>query len=190
MAASAVAPYLDRPFRSLVEALRRRKPRLFRGIESDEQGGERPFATLREVRLAEEWLARLEVQQRLFAEAFPFSLPAPEALDLEGCIPESGADVALSDLFLTALANRLLGRSFAPAPIPCTELIALHGRICAAGHLASGLREETAAWLESLLPGAGAFGDYCLDLWEEEFCPTRPEDLDPRYLGGLIVRLV
>jgi hypothetical protein len=190
VAGSVVAPYLDGPFRALVEALRRSKPRFFRGIERVDQGGERSFATLREVRLAEEWLERLEVQQRLFTDALPFRLPTPEAFDLVGCIPESGDDMALSDFFLTALANRLLGRSFAPTPIHSTELPALHGRICAAGRLVSGLREETAAWLESLLPGAGAFGDYCLDLWEEEFCPTRPEDLDPRYLGGLIVRLV
>ncbi|HKK00585.1 MAG TPA: DUF6178 family protein, partial [Desulfuromonadales bacterium] len=189
IASCPIAPYLDGPFRALVEALRRRKPCFFRGIESADQGGERPFATLREVRMTEQWLDRLDVQRQLFIEAFPFAPASPESFELEGCIPDTGADLALSDVFLTALANRILGRTFDPVPIPSEELVALHGRISVDGHLDADLRRETVAWLDSLVAGAGVFGDYCLDVWEEEFCAIPPDELDPRYLGGLIVRL-
>ena len=51
------------------------------------------------------------------------------------------------------------------------------------------LREETVNWLESLVPGGGDFARYCLDIWQEEFCSIGFEDIDPRFIGGMIVRL-
>jgi hypothetical protein len=57
------------------------------------------------------------------------------------------------------------------------------------GRLDPQLRAQTVAWLDELVPGAGAFGTFCLDLWNEEFCAVQGGELDPRYLGGLIVRL-
>lgn len=186
---SLVAPYLDGPFRAFLDGLLRKKPRLFEGAEDETRAGERPFATLRDIRLAEEWLDRLEVQRRLFAEHFPFELPAPAALDLSGCYPDQPDDLTLSDLFLTALANRVLGREFLPRPVPAEELAALHARVCTGGKVVPALREETARWLESLFPGAAAFGDYCLNLWTEELCALKSGELDPRYVGGVIVRL-
>ncbi|PLX86496.1 MAG: hypothetical protein C0617_00865 [Desulfuromonas sp.] len=186
---SALGPYLDGPFRALVAGLDRKKPQFFSGIEDESRGGERPFANLSDLSRAGQWLDRLEVQQRLFEERFPFELPVPEALCLEGCLPDAGEDVALSEIFLTALANRILGRDFLPTPIPEEEIAALHARACAGGKVVEDLRRETVQWLDSLEPGSGAFGAYCLDLWEEEFCSLRPDQLDPRYVGGIIVRL-
>lgn len=189
VAGSAVGPYLDGPFRALVEALGHRKPRFFEGIEDPSRGGERAFAELHDIRRTSEWLDRLEAQLALFSGVLPFGLPDPAVLDLSGCAPDQPADLALSDFFLTALANRLLGRPFLPEPIPQAEVSVLHGKVCAGGGLAPGLREETVSWLESLHPGGGSFGEWCLDLWEGEFCTFTPDDLDPRFIGGLIVRL-
>ncbi|MDY0267756.1 DUF6178 family protein [Trichloromonas sp.] len=185
---SPVGPYLDGPFRALVEALLRKKPRFFEGILQTDRGGERPFATRGELLLAEEWLDRLETRMRLFDGRLGFELPASENLDLAGCHPDHVDDLALSDFFLTALANRLLGRPFVPAPIPRSDLAELHGRVCRAGKLDVSLREETLHFLEGLEVGAGEFGVYCLDLWEEEFCRLKVADLDPRYGCGLIVK--
>jgi hypothetical protein len=185
---SVIGPYLDPAFQAMADALLQRKPRFFEGMERPERGGERPFQTLGDVHLAEEWLTHLEAQQSLFTSRLPFTLPMPDELDLTGCLPEQAADVALSDFFLTALANRLQGRPFAPLPIPQEQLPALHERICAEGRLADGLLEETMQWLETLEPGAGAFGAYALRRWEEEFCPLPAEGLKPGLLGGLLVR--
>lgn len=186
---SVVGPYLDAPQRSLVEALLQRRPRFFEGIEQPTRGGERPFQSLGDLRLAEAWLDQLEAQQRLFAERLPFALPLPAEVDLAGCLPAQAADLTLSDFFLTALANRLLGRSFAPLPIPQQELSLLQQRICAAGELVPALVEETTAWLESLEGGAGVFGAYALRRWQEEFCPLAVQELAPSLIGGLLVRL-
>ncbi len=188
LGASPVGAYLDGPFRALVTALDRKKPRFFEGLEDVTRAGERPFSESRELRLAAQWLDRLEVQRRLFTERLPFELPAPSDLDLTGCTPDDPSDLTLSDLFLTALANRILGRPFAPHPIPRSELSVLHAEICLNGKLLDELRSSTVEWLESLLPGAGEFGRWCLDIWQEELCAHSPDDLDLPFFGGLILR--
>jgi len=187
--AGRIGSYLDAPMRAFAEALGRRKPRFYEGIEAEERADERPFASLRDLQLAAGWLERLEGQRRLFEERFPFDLPLPGELDLTGCAPDVAADLTLSDFFLTALANRLLGRTFVPRPLPQEDLPALHARLCRDGRLDPELRRETGHWLDSLEPGAASFGDWCLDLWEHEFCALSPEDLDPRFVSGVIVRL-
>lgn len=185
---SPVGPYLDPPFRAMLAPLLQRRPQFPEVVVRPERGGVQPFVTLREVRLVEEWLDRLEAQQRLFEERFPFALPAPDRWELDGCHPENGSELTLSTIFLTALANRLLDRSFAPQPLAAADLPQLHALASLGGRLDAGLRASTLAWLETLEAGAGNFGDFCLDRWEEEFCAVAPADLDPRYVGGLIVR--
>ncbi len=187
--ASPVGPYLDGPFRALVSALDSATPRFFEGIEDVTRAGERPFAEMRELGLAGEWLDRLEIQRRLFTEVLPIELPAPDDLDLTGCSPDDVADLTLSDFFLTSLANKVLGRPFVPLPIPREELVALHARICLDGKISAELRETTVNWLEAMLPGAGVFGGWCLDLWEEEFCAQPPGELDIPVVSGLILKL-
>ena len=188
LAGNPLAAYYDPAFRALVAALDRRLPLFFAGIEDASRGGERPFAALRDVRRVTAWLDGLEVQLRLFEKRFSFSLPAPADLDLSGCHPSDAEALTLSTVFLTALANRLLGGEFLPDPVPAARLAELQDGSAQGRHLAPGLREETVAWLEGLEPGAGAFGHSCLDRWEEEFCPLGG-DIDPRFVGGLIVRM-
>ena len=184
-----VAPYLDAMARACLNALKQKPPHFFEGIADPVRGGTRLFATLAEICSAEQWLTRIALQQRLFEEALDFSLPEPAHLDLSGCQPERADEVTLVEFFLTALANKLLGRDFLPLPIAEEELAGLHGMVSRSGELHPRLREETVKWLESLLPGGGEFAGYCLDIWEEEFCAVGFEDIDPRFVGGLIVRL-
>ncbi len=129
------------------------------------------------------------MQRQLFEDAMQFVLPLPADLDLSGCQPEQADDITLVEFFLTSLANRLLGRDFQPLPIAEEELAGLHGMVSQSGVLNPRLREETVKWLDGLTPGGGDFARYCLDIWEEEFCSIGFEDIDPRYVGGLIIRL-
>jgi hypothetical protein len=185
---SVVGPYLDGPYAGLVAALSSSRPRYFTGLEETMRSGTRPFAGLGDLQRTSEWLAAVEVQHRLFVQSFPFDLPAPETLDLTGCQPEEANQVTLSDFFLTALANRLCGRSFLPEPFPAAELERLLSLISIDGRLAEALRQETLAWLESLQPGASAFGEFCCEIWDTEFCPLDPRHFDARFVGGLIIR--
>jgi hypothetical protein len=186
---STIGPYLDRSFHALMTPLLQRRPHFPEVAERPERGGMRPFGNLAEVHLVEEWLDRLEVQRRLFEDHFPFPLPTPESWELTGCHPESGSELTLSTIFLTALANRLSNRAFAPHPLAAEDLVGLHLLITRGGKLDAELRRQTLTWLESLEPGGGAFGSFCLELWEDEFCAVSVDNLDPRYVGGLIVRV-
>jgi hypothetical protein len=189
LGSSSVAPYLDYKARACVAALKENPPLFFEGVTDSARGGSRLFATLAEIQAVERWLGRMELQRQLFEEKLHFVLPDPAVVDLCGCQPDRVEDVSLVEFFLTALANKLLGRDFLPLPIAEEELAGLHGMVSRSGALHPLLREETVKWLESLLPGGGDFAGYCLDIWEEEFCAVGCEDIDPRFVGGLIVRL-
>jgi hypothetical protein len=186
---SSPAAFLDGPYRRFVETLNGTPPRLFSGIRLGLGQDEKAFQTRDDLLLADQYLQQIAVQRQLFDGILPFALPTEESCDLSNCQPEELADLTLSDLFLTALANRLLGREFSPRPIPVTELGALHALICADRKLSATLRTETCAALEAMLSGAGQFADFCLDIWQEEFCALKIEQVDPRYLSGLIMRL-
>ena len=78
---------------------------------------------------AEKWLDKIDAQRQLFVERMPFDLPTEDSFDLSGCHPGKLEELTLSQLFLTSFANRIMGREFAPEPIPVDELPGLHGNI-------------------------------------------------------------
>jgi hypothetical protein len=190
IAKTTVAPYLDHNARACIAALNRRTPLFFEGVADAKRGGTRLFASLVDIHAVDKWLGRIEIQRQLFEDCLQFVLPEPALLDLSGCQPDQADEVTLVEFFLTSLANRLLGREFQPLPIAEEELAGLHGMVSQSGVLNPRLRTETIKWLESLVPGGGDFAGYCLDIWEDEFCSVGFEDIDPRFVGGLIVRLM
>ncbi|PLX91066.1 MAG: hypothetical protein C0619_07945 [Desulfuromonas sp.] len=186
---SCIAPFLDGPYRRFLETLTGNPPRLFCGIRLSINQDEKDLQNRKDLQLAEEQLQQVTIQQQLFSGLLPITLPEQEFCDLSGCQPDQCSDLTLSDLFLTALANRLLGREFTPQPIPVAELAELHGRVSDNRQVSAKVREETVASMESILIGAGQFADFCLEIWQEEFCTLEADKIDPRYLSGLIVRL-
>lgn len=187
---SSIRPYVDPPYLAMVQALCLRRPECWEGVVEMNRGGTRPFGQIAELHTTREWLDRLEIQRRLFEEIFPFELPAPEDLDLEGCQIDEADQVSLSTFFLTALANQLLGGEFIPEPLAAVELPTLHGLVSHEGKINPELRRQTMARLEEQLPGGGAFADWCLSVWNDEFCNLSPDHIDARFVGGVLVRLV
>jgi hypothetical protein len=186
---TSVAPYLDANAQACIAALNQYPPHYFEGVGDSTRGGTRLFDNLAEIHAVEQWLVRIELQQQLFEDVLQFDLPEPAALDLTGCQPDQADEITLVEFFLTSLANKLLGRDFQPLPIAEEELAGLHGMVSQSGELHPQLQEETVKWLDSLLPDGGLFASYCLAIWEEEFCSVGFEDIDPRFVGGLIIRL-
>lgn len=184
---SAIGVYLDGPYAALVKALQGRRPCYCIAFDGVARAGELPFSTLRQVEATRQRLADVEVQRRLFEERFAFELPSRQELETNGTVADEFEQTTLSDFFLTALANRLLGRDFVPAPILPSDLPVLHRLITENGRVSEALRQQTLDWLESLAPGAGSFGGFCLAIWDEEFCALDSTALDPRYIGGLLV---
>jgi len=178
---STIAPYLEEPFRDFLTALDRKVPQYYLGLDNFERTGARLFERLVDIERVSAWLDLIEVQRCLFEDQLGFVLPDPESVDF-------GEEPSLADIFLTALANRLLGRTFAPIPLAEEELPGLHGMVAQGGGVNPVLRAETVKWLEKLVPGGGRFADYCMDCWQDEFCAVRFDQVDPRYVGGLILR--
>lgn len=185
---SPAGPYLDGPDAALVAALNQPKPRFYSGVETTTRADERPFRNYGEVKAVSVELETVEALLPLFGSAGIFNIPAPEELELEGCIPPQASEVTLSELFLTAIANKILEHDPTPEPIPAAELETLHQALHAEANF-DALRHQTKEWLVSLAPGSGAFVEFCFDLWEHEFYALKPENLKPQYIGGLLIRL-
>lgn len=186
---SAIGPYLDGPDAAVVSALCQAKPRFFSGINDAMRADQRSFFTYGEIEQVGSELSCIEALHKLFGSDGLFDLPAPQQLELAGCFPEQGSEVTLSELFLTALANRLMERPFAPQPFPAAELLALHDKVSRDPQAFVTLREQTHHWLEQQAPGTGAFASFCLDIWQQEFCALDPSEVKAEFVGGMIIRL-
>ncbi|GAB4181492.1 MAG: hypothetical protein Tsb0017_01290 [Geothermobacteraceae bacterium] len=187
--ASRIAPYIDVPYRALLEALCRRRPDVWEGAIEAGRGGSRPFARLSEIRQVADCLDRLELQQQLFDQVLPFDLPTPAELDLSGCQIDEADQVGLSTFFLTALANQLLGNDFVPNPVSALELPDLHRLVSRDGKVDPDLRQRLVERFEAELPGSSAFVEWSLGTLEEEFCCLDARAIDGRFLACLLVRL-
>ncbi len=188
LSASSIGPYLDGPYAAMVASLQGRKPRYCIAFDGTARAGDLPFSTMKQVEATRQRLVDVETQRRLFEECFPFNLPGSQEGEGESADLAELDQLTLSEIFLTALANRILSRDFAPAPIPSEDLSVLHGLVVENGSVSESLRQKTFDWLRSLEPGAENFGDFCFSVWDEEFCGLDPASLDPRYIGGLLLK--
>lgn len=185
---NAIYDFLDPISKSCIDASMLHPPQYSEGVDNPLYATIRPFKNLNEIESVQLWLDKIELQVTLF-EKLPHLLVAVKELDLNSCHPGNLQEISLVEIFLTSLANRLLGRDFLPVPIKKEELPHLHQMVSDAGLMRLRLRQETVKWVESLVAGAGPFAGYCLDIWEEEFCMINLNDIDPKYLGGLILKL-
>jgi len=97
--------------------------------------------------------------------------------------------VTLSELFLTALANQIMGRDFVPRPISADELLSLQQKISQEDDTFESLRQQTCDWVEGQFSGTKSFVNFCLDIWQYEFSSLAVDELNEQYIGGLLIRL-
>jgi hypothetical protein len=187
--ATPAGKLLDGPYRRFVDSLQQNPPELFCGIRVGDPQQPEEIQTLKQLGYIESVLQQIELQQKIYSDLLSLDLDQPQPFDLTGCNIETETDLTLSDLFLTALANQLLGGDFTPQPIADCELTTLHRLLVHDTKLNPQLIEQVRNQLEDQLPGASIFGDYCLEIWQEEFCQLEESEIDPRYLSGLIIRL-
>ncbi|WP_020675977.1 DUF6178 family protein [Geopsychrobacter electrodiphilus] len=182
-----VAKLLDGPFKRFIDSLQQNPPQLFCGIRVGDQQRAVEINTLKQLDEINAILKQIEMQQQIASQLMTVDLTQLETF-IEGCNIEEATDLTLSDLFLTALANQLLGGDFAPQPLAIPDLVTLHRLVVLDAKLNPQLVAEVRAQLDAQIPGASDFTDYCLEIWHEEFCQLEESDIDPRYLSGLIVR--
>ena len=149
-AGSRAVPLLDAPLGEVLSALSSRRPRYWTGLDlpRDAWGAAAAGAGPGRRFLTEADLARtaeaLDLAEGLAALALEHGL----ATRGEGAAPR------LSVLWLTALCNERLGRTFAPAPIPLAEL--------------AGVLERLRTIADRRLDGRGPAGQLLLALLEQK----------------------
>ncbi|MDT8422695.1 MAG: DUF6178 family protein [Desulfuromonadales bacterium] len=183
---TAIKPWLDAPYKRFLKALLQSPPRLNLSDGADVQTGDRAIKSLDDLAIINHRLDRLDMLHTLFCSALPFELPTQ--IDLDDDRPMYRDELTLTDIILTALANQVLDRPFRPAPIPVTELPRLHAKLGTDGTVSTVISEAFISYLEGLCPGAEAFARFTLGVLEDDFLAINPEDLDPRYISGIIIR--
>ncbi len=189
IAASTIGPYLDGSDAAVVAALRQDVPQFFSGLSDVTRADNRPFRNIGEVRRVERELECIEQLQLLFSPDGLLPLPAPEQLDLSGCYPQNSAEVTLSELFMTAVANQLLNGRFVIEPLPLAHLPRLRTLAAADAKQFAALRHQVQEQVATCVSGCAAFVDFCFDIWQQEFIALDDDELLPEYVGGLIMRL-
>jgi len=187
--ATPAGKLLDGPYRRFIDSLQQNPPEFFCGIRIGDPQQPEAIRTLRQLAHIEAILQQIELQQEIFRVLLSLDPNQAESLDLSGCNIETASDLTLSDLFLTALANQLLGGDFTPQPLAVCELPTLQRLLVEDSKLNPQLVEQVRNQLDAQLPGASTFADYCLEIWREEFCQLEENEINPRYLSGLIIRL-
>lgn len=186
---SCLGPWFDPPAMALLTALDQPKPRLYAALIDPVHADMRPFTTCSQLQLVQRELDTLQALQQLFSRQPPFALPVPTEWDLCDCQPPQANEVGLAQLFLTALANRLLGEAFAPVPLALVALEPLHQRLTASAGAFEALWQQSRQQFEQQQPGTGVFVDYAFRLLQQEFCPLAPADLKPAFITAFVLRL-
>ena len=178
LAAGPVGPFLDYPAVLLLEALNGEPATLYLHDTTQRPGEIRTLSGLPELRLLEARLAELEILETLFCRHFPFSVPDPEDF--------SGDPPTLSRIFMTAVANQILGRGFTPAPLSAEQLAQLKDCSLDAEHLKPELLNDMRRLLQHPAGDCSSFLELCRELWEDFFRLESVSSEIPESFGFLL----
>lgn len=185
--------FLDPPYLERFEGLLKKRPSL------DRNGRSEDFKDLRDLEESEDFIKGVEAAVLFLEKQLNLSPVSLKDLDLKGCHPEDWRGITLSTLFLTAFSNRVLKGSFRFEAIDKAKLRDLFSRIFDRNEEGKGvvrmeIREGLRDWFDSIEGDESrqnhlrAFGDFCLDLLEEQFGKIPPgEEIDPRFVKGLLI---
>lgn len=174
-----IGPFLDYPEQLFIDSLRDSPAAFYQEATSESASQLLSIATCNALRLTRERLQQVQALQELFCTHLPFNLP--EQIDQ----PEAAA--SLSALFLTAVANQLLGRSFQPNPVSVEDLLLLQTQTIVQGNIAPEFLTALHAQVEQLGLDCGFFVEFCLDCWHEDFNNLDLDDLSATFPASLLI---
>ena len=186
--------FLDPSHLERVEGILKKRPVHYRnGIPDD-------FKNLSEVEETERFLRMVETISSTLVDKVGLSPRHIKEMNLTDCHPSDWHEIPFSTLFLTALANLILRGSFHVEPIERDNLKQLFTRVFEKNDqdqevIRMQIRSDLTHWLkanetdEQKRLDLLAFRDFCFDLFEGEYgrIPQK-EEIDPRFVKGLIVR--
>ena len=186
--------FLDPPHFETFEGVLRKRPALYRNWIYED------FKTIQDLEEAEDFLEFIEAIVNFFGKDLKVHPRSLKGLDLSSCYPGDWREIKLSTIFLTCLANQVLKGAFRFEAIEQTRLGDFLDKIFerdarGKGVIRMEVKERLREWLSSMESEDSrrqhllAFQDFCLDLLEEGYGKTPPEEkVDPRFVKGLLVR--
>ncbi len=186
--------FLDPSHLERFEGVLRKRPIHYRGRIPDD------FKHLSEVEEAEGFLRMVETVSNTLVDKVGLSPQHLKELNLTDCHPQDWHEIPFSTLFLTALANLILKGNFHVEPIERDNLKQFFTQVFEKNDegqevIQMQIRGDLTHWLkanetdEQRRQDLLAFWDFCFDLLEAEYgrIPQK-EDIDPRFVKGLIIR--
>ena len=177
--ASPIGPFLDYPEQLFLDALLENPAALYRQATADKPSDLHTITTCQELKSAQQRLEQTQALQQLFCQHLPFNLPEPS--------DHTEENPALSTLFLTAVANQLLGRSFQPEPISREDLLLLQSRTIIQGAIAPEFVTALHKQIAQLGLDCAFFVEFSLECWEDDFLALAPDNLQKSVPGGLLL---
>jgi hypothetical protein len=186
--------FLDPSHLERFEGVLRKRPIHYRGRIPDD------FKHLSEVEEAEGFLRMVETVSNILVDKVGLSPQHLKELNLMDCHPQDWYEIPFSTLFLTALANLILKGNFHVEPIERDNLKQFFTQVFEKNDegqevIQMQIRGDLTHWLkanetdEQRRQDLLAFWDFCFDLLDAEYgrIPQK-EDIDPRFVKGLIIR--
>jgi len=174
-----IYPLLDYPELLFVDSLLENPPALYLEANTEEPSKLLPLVSITTLNRVDSRLSQIEALQKLFSSALPFKLQQPEEL------PEN--QPTLAGIFLTAVANRVLGREFTPVPLVKTDLPQLKEQTFSSGKISASFGREISQSMQEIAPNCDFFVQFCLDLWEQIFQATDFQSADNPVFSTLLI---
>jgi len=156
-----IYPFLDYPELLFIDSLQLTQLTPAQKAAGNEEDNLQPITSIKDLERVERRLKQIESLQDLFIDRLPFKLP-----NIETEIEEYPS---LSGIFLTAVANQLLGKDFTPTPLAITDMPVLKSKTFDDDQISAGFRRDIHASMQQLAPGCDFFVQFCLEIWTEIF---------------------
>ena len=161
IAGSLIYPFLDYPELLFVDSLVLNPPGLYQEDDPGVSSSLQPLISMDILSHIDRRLIQIEALQRLFTQDLPFKFQPQDQL--------TENHPTLSGIFLTAVANQLLGREFTPALLPRDDIPRLKDKTFSDGELSESFCFEISQSMQEIAPDCDFFTQFCLDIWKQIF---------------------
>lgn len=151
--------FMDYPELLFIDSLLDSPAFIYQAAIGETPSSLQPIRTIRDLEQIDLRLEQIAALGRLFDTRLPFNLEHYQGDQDE--LP------TLAQTFNTAVANQLLGRSFNPDPLACSDLGELRSRTFANSQLTDDFKQQVSQFIYELDDRCAFFSRFCLELWEE-----------------------
>ena len=153
--------YIDFPELLFIDSLLETPALFYRPPFGEHPSQLQTINSLQILTLVDKRLEQIETLTKLFKEKLPFELDRD---------PEDNAELpTLAGVFMTAVANSLLGKDYLPAPLTTIEVMQLKKITMADTSTFEHFARQCQALIDSHCSGCDFFIAFCLEQWEDLF---------------------